>query len=219
MDFTQTCAGTIVGGQIGFAVPLVISVTGHRDLVAEEVPVIRERVATFLADLRNDYPDRGVSIMSALAEGADQLVAEEALRLGIPVIVPLPMERKIYLRDFESIAVQEKFEFLSSRATPEGLGSPARHHHTCRSRSAPSARRDPIPDVSPRAGAPEEYSGETVRPGDGRITKIREIGHAKRSDQVPNLAPTNPGPRLTRSFGPDTRVQRPFSVHRASTTR
>jgi hypothetical protein len=32
-----------------------------------------------------------------------------------------------------------------------------------------------------------------VRPGDGRIAKIREIGRVKRSDQVPDLAPTNPG--------------------------
>ena len=116
MDFTQTQSHTIVGGQVGFAVPLIVSVTGHRDLVPEEVPVIRRRVADFLTNLREEYPDRGVSIMSALAEGSDQLVAEEALRLGVPIIVPLPMERKIYIRDFESIAVQEKFEFLSSRA-------------------------------------------------------------------------------------------------------
>ena len=35
--------------------------------------------------------------------------------------------------------------------TPEGLGSAARHPHACRSRSAPAARRDPIPNVSPHA--------------------------------------------------------------------
>ena len=116
MEFTQTQSHTIVGGQVGFAVPLIVAVTGHRDLVAEEVPVIRERVAKFLENLRDEYPDRGVSIMSALAEGADQLVAEEALRLGVPVIVPMPMDRKNYIRDFESIKVQENFEFLNSRA-------------------------------------------------------------------------------------------------------
>ena len=93
MDFTQTQSQTIVGGQTGFAVPLIVSVTGHRDLVAEEIPAIRERVSTFLTDLCSEYPDRGVSVMSALAEGADQLVAEEAVRLGIPLIVPLPMAR------------------------------------------------------------------------------------------------------------------------------
>ena len=116
MDFTQTQSHTIVGGQSGFAVPLIVAVTGHRDLVSDEVPGIRERVSTFLTDLRNEYPDRGVSIMSALAEGADQLVAEEALRLGIPIIVPLPMPRNIYVNDFESVGSREKFDFLCSRA-------------------------------------------------------------------------------------------------------
>jgi hypothetical protein len=66
MDFSQTQFHTIVGGQVGFAVPLIVAVTGHRDLVAEEIPVIRERVSKFLTDLRNEYPDRGVSVMSAM---------------------------------------------------------------------------------------------------------------------------------------------------------
>jgi hypothetical protein len=116
MDFTQTQSHTVVGGQIGFAVPMIVAVTGHRDLVAEEVPTIRERVRIFLTELRDEYPDRGVSVMSALAEGADQLVATEALQLGIPIIVPLPMERQLYIRDFEDIKVQENFEYLCSRA-------------------------------------------------------------------------------------------------------
>lgn len=116
MDFTQTQSQTIVGGQSGYAVPLIVAVTGHRDLVAAEIPGIRERIAKFLTDARAEYPDRGVSVMSSLAEGADQLVAEEAVRLGVPLIVPLPMPRNLYVKDFDSVAVREKFEFLSSRA-------------------------------------------------------------------------------------------------------
>ena len=116
MDFTQTQSHTIVGGQSGFAVPLIVAVTGHRDLVVEEIPAIRERVSAFLTDLRNEYPDRGVSVMSALAEGGDQLVAEEAVRLGIPLIVPLPMARNLYIKDFDAVKVRENFDFLSSRA-------------------------------------------------------------------------------------------------------
>jgi hypothetical protein len=116
MEFAQTHSQIIVGGQAGFAVPLIVAVTGHRDLVADEIPAIRERVSTFLTNLRDEYPDRGVSVMSALAEGADQLVAEEALRLGVPLIVPLPMPRKLYLKDFDSINVREKFDYLCSRA-------------------------------------------------------------------------------------------------------
>lgn len=116
MDFTQTHSHTIVGGQSGFAIPLIISVTGHRDLVATELPAIRDRVRTFLSDLVDEYPDRGVSVMSALAEGADQLVAEEALQLGIPLIVPLPMSRALYLKDFDKVRVRENFDFLLSQA-------------------------------------------------------------------------------------------------------
>ena len=116
MDFTQSQSHTIVGGQAGFAVPLIVAVTGHRDLVAEEFPGIRDRVSTFLTDLRREYPDRGVSVMSSLAEGADQLVAEEAVQLDIPLIVPLPMTRELYVKDFETVQVREKFDLLSSRA-------------------------------------------------------------------------------------------------------
>ena len=96
--------------------PLIVAVTGHRDLVAAEVPCIRERVRTFLTDLSNEYADRGVTVMTALAEGADQLVAEEALDLGIAIIAPLPMAKNLYVNDFTTSKARERFEFLLSRA-------------------------------------------------------------------------------------------------------
>ncbi len=65
--------------------------------------------------IRTDRLER-VAVMSALAEGADQLVAEEAARLGIPLIVPIPMARNLYVNDFESTTVREKFDYLFSRA-------------------------------------------------------------------------------------------------------
>ena len=141
MDFTQTYSGTIVGGQTGFAVPLIVAVTGHRDLVAAEISGIRERVSKFLTDLRHEYPDRGVSVMSSLAEGADQLVAEEAVQLGIPLIVPLPMARELYVKDFDSVSVREKFDFLSSRAA-ETYELPVTPGNTIESISEYGAARD-----------------------------------------------------------------------------
>ena len=142
MDFTQTQSQTIVGGQTRFAVPLIVSVTGHRDLVAEEIAGIRENVSAFLTELLTEYPDRGVSVMTALAEGADQLVAEEALRLHIPLIVPLPMPRKLYIEDFDSTYSREKFEFLCSHAaeiyelpiTPDNTPETIREHGENRDR-------------------------------------------------------------------------------------
>ena len=94
------------------ALPLVVAVTGHRDLVAEEAPIIRQRVRLFLEDLAARYPDRQLSVMSPLAEGADQLVAEVALELGLQLTVPLPMNKALYATDFASTESQQQFELL-----------------------------------------------------------------------------------------------------------
>ena len=77
----------------GLDVPIMVSVTGHVDLVDEEVPGIREKVRRFLENLRREYPNTRVIVMSALARGADLLVSEEALDMNIHVapVLPMPM--------------------------------------------------------------------------------------------------------------------------------
>lgn len=98
------------------AIPLVVAVTGHRDLMAEEVPGIRRRVRAFLEQLRHDHPTRRLRVMSPLAEGADRLVADEALRIGAEIIVPLPMPREIYETDFETQESRDEFSRLADNA-------------------------------------------------------------------------------------------------------
>lgn len=100
----------------GGAVPLVVAVTGHRDLLPAEIPQIRERVQDFLRKLQHRYAYRSVGVMSALAEGADQLVAEEALALGIPLTVTMPMPKTLYLQDFVTPEARERFERLCAQA-------------------------------------------------------------------------------------------------------
>jgi len=70
-----------------------------------------------LARLAKQNPDRRLSVMSPLARGADQLVAEVALELGIELTVPLPMPRHLYLQDFETPESRARFESLCERAT------------------------------------------------------------------------------------------------------
>ncbi len=65
------------------AIPLIVGVTGHRDLVAEDVPQIRELVREVLRTLKKEYPHTPLVLLSPLAEGADQLVAEVALEAEI----------------------------------------------------------------------------------------------------------------------------------------
>jgi hypothetical protein len=126
-------------------VPLVIGVTGHRDLVATELPGLRRRVREFLEDLRARYPDLPLAVMSPLAEGADRMVAEEARTLGIPLIVPLPFPVEIYERDFTTLESLQDFRRLSAGAeiielpllpgdTPETLAErgPRRDAHYAR---------------------------------------------------------------------------------------
>ena len=58
-----------------------MGVTGHRDLVEAEVPALRERIHAFLMELHERFPDLQLQLITALAEGADQLAAEVALEL------------------------------------------------------------------------------------------------------------------------------------------
>src|SRR5450755_2626337 len=89
--------------------PLVIGVTGHRDLRPEDRAKLEEKVKEIFLQLRNDYPATPLILVSALAEGADRLAARVALspHMGVSVIAPLPMPQDLYELDFISLAILE----------------------------------------------------------------------------------------------------------------
>jgi hypothetical protein len=97
-------------------VPVTIGVTGHRDLVEAEIEPIRERVRALFTSLQARFPDRPLLILSPLAEGADRLVAEVALELGLELTVVLPMPIDLYVTDFSSAASRERFDELLQQA-------------------------------------------------------------------------------------------------------
>lgn len=97
-------------------IPLIVGVTGHRDLVDDEISSIRDCVYGFFVQLKREHPGTPVVVMSPLAEGADSLVAEVALELDLPLWVPLPKPRAEYLRDFSTQAGRERFETLCGQA-------------------------------------------------------------------------------------------------------
>jgi hypothetical protein len=95
--------------KFGYRLPLVIGVTGHRDLKPEEIPEISAHVRNLLNDLQERYPNRKLRLLSPLAEGADRLVANIAVELGLEFSVVLPMPLGIYHTEFsgqESIVVR-----------------------------------------------------------------------------------------------------------------
>ncbi len=108
---------------------LTIGVTGHRDLLADEVPALKEKVRDFFLQLKSDYPDLDLQLITPLAEGSDRLVADVASEMGINLIVPLPMPQAEYEQDFSSRdAVQAFRDSLDSarvihlRTLPEAQG-------------------------------------------------------------------------------------------------
>jgi hypothetical protein len=97
-------------------VPVVIGVTGHRDLREQDRSQLTEAVSQIFRDLGNDYPQTPLIIVSPLAEGADRLVARVALEAGARLIVPLPMPQHLYEDDFATPLSRAEFRDLLQRA-------------------------------------------------------------------------------------------------------
>jgi hypothetical protein len=103
------------------AIPLTVGVVGHRDLA--DVDRLAETVREFLSGLRKRHPDTPIQILTALAEGADQLVAKVALEMGLNFVAALPMARDLYEQEFDDEGRSELDRLL--RASLEWFELPA----------------------------------------------------------------------------------------------
>ncbi len=92
--------------------PLVVGVTGHRDLASDATPKIAGEVRRLFASLSERYPSTPIVTVSSLAEGADRLVARTALDCGAELFAVLPMPADAYERDFQSPESLEEFRRL-----------------------------------------------------------------------------------------------------------
>jgi hypothetical protein len=84
--------------------PLIIGAAGHRDLREGDLAKLKSAVASVISTLRRQYlgndKQTPIVLLSALGEGAEQLIAGEALKQGVTLIVPLPLPLSEYRRDF-----------------------------------------------------------------------------------------------------------------------
>lgn len=94
-------------------VPLRIGVTGHRNLDPADVDHLRQTVEDLLVGLRQRLPGIHVELVSGMADGADRLAAEAALKAGMQVHALLPMPLEMYLSDFDE-ASREHLQALLS---------------------------------------------------------------------------------------------------------
>ena len=97
-------------------IPFAIAVTGHRDLRPQDVVALRNEVRTVLAEIRSRAPNDPLLLLSALAEGADQLVAEVALEQGVFLAAVLPMPLDIYRVQMNDAAQQNLLRLFALSA-------------------------------------------------------------------------------------------------------
>jgi hypothetical protein len=105
-----------MGAMLEEAMRLCVGVAGHRDLLASESDAIEARVESFFRKLAGEFPDLPLELLTPLAEGSDQLAARVALRMGLPIVAVLPMERSEYEKDFEDSEGLAEFRALLERA-------------------------------------------------------------------------------------------------------
>jgi hypothetical protein len=89
--------------------PLVIGITGHRDIREEDRKGLEHKLKEVFLKLHEDYGASPLVLVTALAEGADRLAARVALSLHpqvkVRLVVPIPMPIELYELDFDSLTV------------------------------------------------------------------------------------------------------------------
>ncbi len=93
---------------------LTVGIIGHRDLVEEDIPLLKKRIKGVFDDLRKEYPNTPLLLITPLAEGADRLAAQAALEENIEYVSPLPLPINIYKNDFPDTV--SEFDHYISKA-------------------------------------------------------------------------------------------------------
>ncbi|MBV8877926.1 MAG: hypothetical protein JO158_09445 [Gammaproteobacteria bacterium] len=122
--------------------PFMVGVSGHRDLESEQLPELRAAVADFVRQLKEHLPDTDLHLIVGMAAGADLLVAETAVALGVEVEAVLPMPLAHYASDFDPRTLASLKELLRhprvrcmELSPPPGV-APAAEQHSAQQRDA-----------------------------------------------------------------------------------
>ena len=96
-------------------IPIVVGVTGLRRIREKDIDLIREKVSDELKKIRDACPNSRMILLDSIAAGGDSLCAQEAVKLGYTLWVPLPFEEAEYLDDFTP-AEKEQYHLLRNNA-------------------------------------------------------------------------------------------------------
>jgi hypothetical protein len=83
------------------SIPITLGITGHRDILQADESAVSAAVRKIIALYRRRYPNSPIRLLSALADGADRLVARIAREEHCELVGVLPMPRDEYEADFD----------------------------------------------------------------------------------------------------------------------
>lgn len=98
-------------------IPVLIGVTGHRDLHALAINDVKKILDNFFYRIKQDFPNTRFIVVSGLAEGADQIVASTALSAGLELWAMLPTSINEYEKDFLDSENLDQFHKLLSSSS------------------------------------------------------------------------------------------------------
>jgi len=88
---------------------------GHRDPSSQYRENYKQEIAKYLEEIRSKTKQKPI-VITPIADGADRLLVEVAIEMGIEYAVLLPMPVELYLMDFNEVS-KEVFENLIADAT------------------------------------------------------------------------------------------------------
>jgi hypothetical protein len=104
---------------------IVIGVTGHRNLLHEDLPNLENVVREHLSEFDKAAPTRPKLLLTGLAEGADRLVARCAMDLHWQVGAVLALPADQFEQDFSDRASLREFRALLGRCAWAQVADPA----------------------------------------------------------------------------------------------
>ncbi|MBX9791432.1 MAG: hypothetical protein K2Y37_21125 [Pirellulales bacterium] len=108
------------------AIPIVLGIVGHRTLCDEDRPILQAALERLFAEVHGAYPHTPLTILTSLAEGADQIAAVTALACGASVRAALPFPPDIFRQStsFDTEPAREQFDRLIADARIESFVVP-----------------------------------------------------------------------------------------------
>ncbi|MEM3191587.1 MAG: hypothetical protein QW292_05730 [Candidatus Parvarchaeota archaeon] len=97
-----------------FRIHIIVGITGHRDIVPQDVSTVMEKIRKFFNELKRKLPNTPLLLLTPLAEGADRIAAQVAIEEEIKFIAPFPLPEEHYKDDFPRTI--EEFDDLKRKA-------------------------------------------------------------------------------------------------------